>query len=129
MKIAFRWRKSFNLHDLKEESFPKEFFDLAGLFECGVDKFGFPCLYCRVKTIRNIKILDIHQMQFLAFIVNRIERRFETLQCWTLVFDCTDIGFCNVNWSLIHFLIDLLRTYFPLSVRYAIVLGKSEVLS
>ena len=129
LKTAFKWRKSINLHDLTEETFPKEFYDLAGLFECGEDRFGFPCLYIRVKTIRKVKVLDHHQMQFLAFVVNRIERRFEQLQCWTLVFDCTDIGFCNVNLTLIHFLIDLLRGYFPLSVRYAIVLDVPWILN
>lgn len=129
LKTAFAWRKSFNLNDLTEESFPKEFFDLAGLFECGVDRFGFPCLWVLVKTIRKVKVLDIHQMQFLAFMVNKIERQCEQLQCWTLVFDCTNIGFCNVNLSLIHFLIDLLRSYFPLSVRYAIVINVPWILN
>lgn len=61
--------------------------------------------------------------------VNKIERRCEQLQCWTLVFDCTGIGFCNVNLALIHFLIDLLRSYFPLSVRYAIVLNVPWILN
>ena len=51
LKQAFAWRKSFNLHDLTEESFPKEFFDLAGLFECGTDRFGFPCLWILGKYI------------------------------------------------------------------------------
>lgn len=114
---------------MSEESFPGEFFDLAGLFECGHDRFGFPCIYIRCKTIKKVKILNIHQMEFLAFMVNKIERRHEQLQCWTLVFDCTDIGFCNVNLELIRFLIDLLRGYFPLSVRYAIVLEVPWILN
>lgn len=51
LKTAFAWRKSFGLHNLTEESFPKEFFDLAGLFECGVDRYGFPCLWVLGKDI------------------------------------------------------------------------------
>jgi hypothetical protein len=116
------WRNRLQLHRLDPSYFPQEFYLMGGLYECGPDHFGLPVLCIRAKCIRKAHLIDRLLSQFLAFRLHSIERRLNALESWTLLFDCCNIGFANVNLDLIRFLMDLLRVRFPLSLRYALVL-------
>ena len=94
---------------------------MGGLYECGPDRFGLPVLCIRAKCIRKVKLLDPLLGQYLAFRFFQLEQRLERLESWTLLFDCLDVGFANVNFDLIKFLLDVLRLRFPLSLRYCLV--------
>lgn len=119
---TLKWRHRLQLHLLTPANFPQEFYRMGGLYECGPDRFGLPIICIRAKSIRKVELLDPLLGQFLAFRLFQLEQRLKRLESWTLLFDCSDVGFANVNFWLIKFLIDLLRLRFPLSLRYAIVL-------
>lgn len=116
------WRNRMQLHELQPSCFPQEFYQMGGLYECGPDHFGLPVLCIRAKCIRKAHLLDRMLSQFLAYRLHLLEKRLNRLEGWTFLFDCTSIGFANVNLELIKFLMELLRLRYPLSLRYALVL-------
>lgn len=115
------WRKETNISSLTDETFPSEFFKKGGLFIYKEDSNGTPLLYMRVKGIRKCNDLDDLLKLFIAYQISKIDTQSGQLFSWGILFDCTDIGFANVQIDLIRFLITVLKDYFPCGIKYVIV--------
>ena len=115
------WRKETKMSTLSDEHFPSEFFRKGGLFVYKEDSNGTPLLYMRVKGIRKCTDLDDLLKLFIAYQISKIDTHSGQLFSWGILFDCTDIGFANVQIDLIRFLITVLKDYFPCGIKYVIV--------
>ena len=108
------WRKQTNLSRLTDESFPREFYEKGGLFRYKEDAHGTPLLYMRIKMIKKFpKDIDHLLKLFLAHQVSKIDNSCHKLMGWAVVFDCSDIGFANVQIDMMRYLITMLKDYFP----------------
>lgn len=115
------WRKTVGLSELRDDSFPKEFYEKGGLFRYKEDANGTPLLYMRIKMIRKQTDLDKLLKIFLSYQVSKIDDSCNSLMSWAVVFDCSDIGFSNVHIDMMRFLITILKDYFPAGIRYVLV--------
>lgn len=107
------WRKETDLSRLTDESFPREFYEKGGLFRYKEDGQGTPLLYMRIKMIKKYPEIDHLLKLFLAYQVSKIDNSCHSLMGWAVVFDCSEIGFANVQIDMMRFLITILRDYFP----------------
>ena len=114
------WRKEINLMSLTDTSFPSEFFSKGGLFRYQEDAAGTPMIYMRIKMIKKYPELDKHIKTFLAYQISRIDSASnDDLFSWAIVFDCTDIGFANVQIDMMKYLITVLKDYFPAGGKFS----------
>ena len=64
--------------------------------------------------IKKYPELDKLLKTFLAYQINKIDTECnDALFSWAIVFDCTDIGFGDVQVDMMKFLITVLEDYFP----------------
>ncbi|KAI1286639.1 Motile sperm domain-containing protein 2 [Halotydeus destructor] len=120
LKKCFKWRKE-TVVSLSDQSFPHEFYQTGGLFIYEQDKDGTPLLYMRIRLIKKSSELEEHMKRFLLYKINVIDSLASKLQSWGVVFDCSGIGFANVQLDMMRFLITTLREYFPCGVKYICV--------
>ena len=114
IRRCLRWRREINLMSLTDASFPSEFYSKGGLFRYKEDRGGRPVLHMRIKMIKKYPELDKLLKTFLAYQINKIDTECnDALFSWAIVFDCTDIGFGDVQVDMMKFLITVLEDYFP----------------
>lgn len=119
MVTAFKWRKSFGLHDRTVNDIPNEFAKAAAIFPHGHDYKGRPIIYLRVKVYRKIQQLNLFFQQFVTGIVNHVDME-SGRKGYVFVFDVTGMGMINIDFDFLKFLISLLQSYYPYGLRYAI---------
>ncbi|KAI1305794.1 Motile sperm domain-containing protein 2 [Halotydeus destructor] len=128
LKRCFKWRKDNVLH-LTDESFPLEFYKTGGLFIYKGDNEGTPLLYMRIKLIRKCNLLEEHLKRFLSYKIHVLDKMANEMQGWAVVFDCSGIGFANVQLDMMLFFINTLREYYPCGVKYIMVYEIPWILS
>jgi hypothetical protein len=126
---TFQWRKSSGLIYRTAADFPAEFYAAGALFRYQPDKEGCPTLYMRIKFVRKTAELDQPLKDFIAYQVNQIDTDCGAIMSWTLIFDCNDIGFANVNLDLFRYLITTMANYFPFGIRRIIILDVPWILN
>ena len=108
------WRKESNIMFLKDSDFPSEFYSKGGLFRYETDVTGTPLIYMRIKMVKKYPELDKLLKQFVAYQISRLDASANDGLCrWGIVFDCSDIGFANVQIDMLKYLITVLKDYFP----------------
>ena len=127
MLNAFKWRKSFGLHDRNVNDIPCEFAKAAAIFPYGHDYKGRPIIYLRVKVYRKIQQLNLFFQQFVTGIVNHVDLE-SGRKGYVFVFDVTGMGIVNVDFDFLKFLIQLIQNYYPYGLRYAICYNVPKVL-
>jgi hypothetical protein len=114
-----------NAHDLR---FPREFYEIGGVFEYAPDADGAPLLYFRAKLHRKVPVLTESVKKFLLYQMIRIDLRYNTERRWAIVFDMQDTGFSNVDIDLLLFLVKAVRCYYPWAIRYIAVVDVPWIL-
>lgn len=115
MVTAMKWRKQIGVNKLDESSFPREYFQIGGIFTYGQDLNGAQLIILRVKA--NKKFSDWTEIlkKFIVFLIERESIRFEKKEnkgvC--IVFDCNGAGITNVDIDLLSFIVQTLRDYYP----------------
>ncbi len=127
MVSAFKWRKSFGLHDRNVNDIPNEFAKAAAIFPYGYDHKGRPIIYLRIKVYRKINQLVLFFQQFVAGIVNHIDGE-GGRQGFVIVWDVTGLGLINFDADFLQYLVSLLQNYYPYGLRYSIVYNMPKVL-
>lgn len=119
---TMKWRKSINLLEIKDYTFPKEFYKIGGLFIYEEDKNGCLTVYIRVKMHRKIPELEEVSRKFLIHTLNKADliTRGNGI---AVVFDVTGAGYKNLDWDYLKFLISSGTNYFPVGVKYILVLN------
>ncbi|OTF79961.1 Motile sperm domain-containing protein 2-like protein [Euroglyphus maynei] len=128
MVSALRWRQEINLPNLEAKYFPKEFFEIGGLFSYEPDRMGNPVIYLRIRMHKKIKDLEHFVKLFLFYTINRVDMESGENGC-TIVFDCSGAGYSNMDLDLLKSLIDVAFKYFPYCIRLVIVYELSWMLN
>lgn len=128
LKKTMLWRKSMNLANIKPTDFPKEFYEVAGLFSYSYDKQGMPVIYLRIRMHKKIKELADPVQQFLFHTIDRVEQESESNSV-VVLFDCNGAGYSNMDIDLLRSLIDVAFKYFPFCIRLVIVYEMSWMLN
>ncbi|KAI1292885.1 Motile sperm domain-containing protein 2 [Halotydeus destructor] len=116
-----KWRKSFGISDLTEQSFPREFYDLGGIHVYESDKDGNVVLYVRIKFFSKVpEILDLLK-KFAVFQMFKADDEAHRKGVgWVLLFDCSATGLANVDMDMVNFVNVTLRHYFPSGQQYVL---------
>lgn len=117
-----KWRKANMLRELKENYFPREFYELRGIFRCGLDKQGSPALWIRVNAVNRkeecleaLKRMLLHQVYLIDEVAGS--------GGFVIVMDFDGVRYSALqNLDLLHFFITSLHQHFPAAVNYAIML-------
>ena len=70
---AMKWRKEFGVLGIKDNQFPKEFYQSAALFLYGKDLNGARLLILRAKVAKKIKVWVLMAQQFFVNLVEKAE--------------------------------------------------------
>ncbi|XP_074599476.1 motile sperm domain-containing protein 2-like [Brevipalpus obovatus] len=119
---AMRWRKSIKVRDIKDYTFPREFYAIGGLFVYEPDKNGYPTVYIRVKMHRKIPELEEMSRQFLIHTLNKADLIAQGNGI-AIVFDVSGAGYKNLDMDNLKFLISCGTSYFPVGVKYILILN------
>lgn len=128
IKTVLEWRKSFNLSDLKDEDFPKEFHESGVLNVGGKDVEGNRMIYLRVKLFKKGEYPIEETKKYTAYILDRVDRETRG-DGWALCFDCTDAGISNVDMELLKFIVAALTIYYVENCRYVLTYDMPWILS
>ncbi|XP_054163259.1 motile sperm domain-containing protein 2-like [Oppia nitens] len=112
MDKALKWRKSFGVHELKDNEFTREGYLSAGAFVYGTDRNGSPILILRGKVSRKIKVWVKTAHQFLVYLFEYVDQNFEG-KGLTLLIDCRDSGIKNADMDTLKFIHSVLTDYYP----------------
>lgn len=120
---GMKWRKTFGVNRLTNASFPEEFYTSGTVIIYGKDLEGRPLLIIRVKAIKDVEENWTELwMKFFVYLIDRItqENDISDNRGATIVLDCKDVTFENINFELIRFGLSL-RQYFPMIIRSIVV--------
>ena len=112
---VLRWRKKFNVSELTETSFPKEFYESGGMYINGFDRQGN--LLCFVRTRFYYKEPVLYELFQKFSIYNRfkIDEMAASLgKQYVLVHDLTGTTLANFNKDAMLFTKAVLTYYMPL---------------
>lgn len=120
---VLKWRQSFGISQLTEETFPREFYDIGGMHVHGHDKDGHVLLHIRISLFQKLsEILELLK-KFTIFLMFKADSEAAAKgpgYGWVLIFDCTGAGLANADIEMSNFLNSTLRNYFPSGQMYVL---------
>ncbi|XP_015782041.1 motile sperm domain-containing protein 2-like [Tetranychus urticae] len=119
---TMKWRKEIKIREFRDYHFPIEFYKIGALFIYECDRNGFLTVYIRVKMHRKIPELDDHSRKFLIHVLNKADIMTGGNGIG-VVFDVTGAGYRNLDWDYLKFLINSGSNYFPVGVKYILVVN------
>jgi len=123
MVTAMKWRKQIGVNQMSENSFPREYFQMGGIFSYGQDVGGAQTIVFRVKANKKISEWTELLKKFIVFLIERENNRFEKNEnkgvC--IVFDCNGAGITNVDIDLLSFIVATLRDYYPMLLQSVVI--------
>jgi len=112
---AMKWRKSFDVNRLNAASFPREYYQMGGLFTYGYNLNGAQIIVFRVKNNKKLNPWTEMLKKFLVYLIEKESQRFANNQhkgiC--VVFDCKDAGIGNVDIDFLSFIVRTFTDYYP----------------
>lgn len=120
LRTTLRWRKEHKLHEVKPSEFPREFYEIGGLFTYECDREGRPTIYMRIRMHRKISELVVPIQQFLFYNIFRMDQEYNHRGV-TIIFDCQSVGYANVDLDLLKSLIDVAYQHFPFVIQRVLV--------
>src|SRR6185437_4950041 len=97
---AMKWRKTFGINDLSEEDFPREFFENALVFPCGLSKHGYSIIYIRAQMVNKLDAFSELHKRFYAFVLNKLD------------IETNGSGICIIGQFLIRLIFKLISVAF-----------------
>lgn len=114
------WRKKVQLWQLRPTDFPTEFFQIGAFFIYEPDLAGHQTLHFRVKYLRRAReLLQVSEL-FGAFLLHQIDLLADG-RGWTFVVDFAECGLQNADFDLFRHIVWLLKSHFPTSLAYILV--------
>lgn len=135
LKDLLKFRHQNQLNTLRDDSFIKEFYQLSGIFQFGLDKNQIPVLYLRARIHRKWSTkMDEAFKRFVAYKVNQLTKSYAGPQAskavdanqndkdgsFVICFDCLHVSYSCMDMDFLRYLVQLLVQYFPSYCRYAL---------
>jgi len=112
---AMKWRKSLGVNGLTGDSFPREFYQMGGLFAYGYNRNGAQLIVFRVRQNKKLNVWTELLKKYIVYLIETESRRFANDQSKgvCVVFDCNGAGISNVDIDLLSFIVGTFRDYYP----------------
>ncbi|OTF72976.1 motile sperm domain containing 2-like protein [Euroglyphus maynei] len=107
---SLKWKKTFNVHDNNEQSFPKEFYELNEVEINGRDNDGHLIQWEATRNQRKFKELETVIREFMAYCLERLDRT-AGRDGFIYVTDNGGAGLANVDMDLNRFKISAIEHY------------------
>lgn len=128
LKTTLAWRKTVQISSTPINTFPREFFQVGGLFQYEPDLDGNPVIYMRIRMHRKIPELAEPIQQFLFYIINKVDLETNS-QGAVILFDCSGAGYANMDLDMLKVLSEVAFKYFPFCIKKVIVYELSWMLN
>lgn len=129
LSVAMKWRKEYGLKSLKDNYFPREFYQTGALFTYEKDLNGLPSLIMRLKYFKRIPELLETVKMFCIYNCYKIDEMTNG-SGWVLVMDFTDCGYSHYyNLDVLHYFVTTMHYYFPAGMDYVIAVDLPWILS
>lgn len=120
-----KFRLKFQLNHIKSDHFPKEFFQLNGIFTFGKDRNNIPVLYISAHVHRKWSTkLDLLFRRYVTWHMDRVTGSSldsERSRPFAMCFDCNSIGYSNIDIDFLKFLVVILLNYYPMFCQYCLI--------
>lgn len=128
LKTTLAWRKTVAISTTPINTFPKEFFQIGGLFQYEPDLEGNPVIYMRIRMHRKIAEIQEPIQQFLFYIINKVDLETNSNGA-VILFDCSGAGYANMDLDMLKILSEVAFKYFPFCIQKVIVYELSWMLN
>lgn len=129
---VLEWRQKMGIPDLTGSSFPREFYEVGGIYIFREDVEGNPVLHIRIRLFQKVEgILELLKKFsiYLMYQVDELAAEKGPEFGWVLLFDCTEASLINADIDMANFVSSTLRNYFPSGQKYTLVFKLPWLLS
>lgn len=116
-----RWRHKLGMPRWKDEDFPREFYNLGGVFPYAPDLLGNTVIYVRAK-LYDKKLSCIQELfqHYIIHIANRVDNERDG-RGWSIVFDCSGTGMANMDVNMLLFMLNDVIPNLPKGLNYVLI--------
>lgn len=116
-----RWRHKLGMPRWKDEDFPREFYNLGGVFPYAPDLLGNTVIYVRAK-LYDKKLSCIQELfqHYIIHIANRVDEERDG-RGWSIIFDCSGTGMANMDVNMLLFMLNEVIPHLPKGLNYVLI--------
>lgn len=116
-----KWRHRLGMPKWKDEDFPKEFYNVGGVFPYAPDELGNTVIYVRAK-LYDKKLSCIQEIfrHYFIHIANRVDEERDG-RGWSILFDCSGTGMANMDINMLLFMLNDVVPHLPKGLNYVLV--------
>lgn len=116
-----KWRHRLGMPRWKDEDFPKEFYNVGGVFPYAPDELGNTVIYVRAK-LYDKKLSCIQEVfrHYLIHIANRVDEERDG-RGWSIIFDCSGTGMSNMDVNMLLFMLNDVVPHLPKGLNYVLI--------
>lgn len=129
MEASSKFRREFKMGETKPSDFPREIYEVGGIFKYAPDRVGNTTLWMRAKHHRR-STTEMNQImkQFILCVMEQCDKESKGRGV-AVVFDLTDCGLKNADPTFLFWLLNSFRSYCPKGLSYIIVYNLPWVLN
>lgn len=116
-----KWRHKLGIPRWKDQDFPREFYNIGGVFPYASDLLGNTVIYVRAK-LYDKKLSCIKELfqHYIIHIANRVDEERDG-RGWSIIFDCSGIGYANMDPNMLLFMLNEVVPHLPKGLNYVLV--------
>lgn len=116
-----KWRHKLGMPRWKDSDFPKEFYNLGGVFPYAPDELGNTVIYVRAK-LYDKKLTCIQELfrHYIIHIANRVDMERDG-RGWSMIFDCSGTGMANMDVNMLIFMLNEVIPHLPKGLNYVLI--------
>lgn len=116
-----KWRHRLGMPRWKDEDFPREFYNLGGVFPYASDLLGNTVIYIRAK-LYDKKLSCIQELfqHYVIHIANRVDNERDG-RGWSMIFDCSGTGLANMDVNMLLFMLNEVIPHLPKGLNYVLI--------
>lgn len=116
-----KWRHKLGMPRWKDEDFPREFWNLGGVFPYAPDLLGNTVIYVRAK-LYDKKLTCIQELfqHYIIHIANRVDNERDG-RGWSIIFDCSGTGMANMDVNMLLFMLNEVIPHLPKGLNYCLI--------
>lgn len=116
-----KWRHKLGMPQWKDEDFPKEFYNLGGVFPYAPDLLGNTVIYVRGKLYdKKLSFIQEIFQHYALHIANRVDNERDG-RGWSMIVDCSGTGLANMDVSMLLFMLNEVIPHLPKGLNYVLI--------
>lgn len=116
-----KWRNKLGMPRWKDEDFPKEFYNIGGVFPYAPDLLGNTVIYVRAKLYdKKLSCIQDLFQRYIIHIANRVDDERDG-RGWSIVFDCSGTGMANMDVNMLLFMLNEVIPHLPKGLNYVLI--------